>query len=82
MVKLAPCLPEPYWMDRLPEILLTSMDSFSKYTSYSSKTNLLSASFFNSAVNTTVNGTWKDKILLSQNSAGRDCPKHSRRIIF
>ena len=28
MVKLAPCLPEPYWMDRLPEILLTSMDSF------------------------------------------------------
>ena len=32
-----------------------------KYTSYSSKTNLLSASFFNSAVNTTVNGTWKDK---------------------
>lgn len=33
-----------------------------KYTSYSSKTNLLSASFFNNAVNTTVNGTWKDKI--------------------
>ena len=36
-----------------------------KYTSYSSKTNLLSASFFNSAVNTTVNGTWKDKITAS-----------------
>ena len=36
-----------------------------KYTSYSSKTNLLSASFFNSAVNTAVNGTWKDKITAS-----------------
>ena len=36
-----------------------------KYTSYSSKTNLLSASFFNNAVNTTVNGTWKDKITAS-----------------
>ena len=36
-----------------------------KYTSYSSKTNLLSASFFDSAVNTTVNGTWKDKITAS-----------------
>ena len=33
-----------------------------KYTSYSSKTNLLSASFFDKAVNTTVKGTWKDKI--------------------
>lgn len=36
-----------------------------KYTSYSSKTNLLSASFFNNAVNTTVNGTWKDKLTAS-----------------
>ncbi len=36
-----------------------------KYTSYSSKTNLLSQSFFNSAVNTTVNGTYKDKITAS-----------------
>ena len=36
-----------------------------KYTSSSSKTNLLSASFFNSAVNTAVNGTWKDKITAS-----------------
>ena len=36
-----------------------------KYTSYSSKTNLLSASFFNSAVNTAVNGTYKDKITAS-----------------
>lgn len=36
-----------------------------KYTSYSSKTNLMSASFFNSAVNTAVNGTWKDKISAS-----------------
>ena len=33
-----------------------------KYTSYSSKTNLLSSSFFDKAVNTTVKGTWKDKI--------------------
>lgn len=33
-----------------------------KYTSYSSKTNLLSSSFFNSAVNTTTTGTYKDKI--------------------
>ena len=36
-----------------------------KYTSYSSKTNLLSQSFFNSAVNTAVNGTYKDKITAS-----------------
>ncbi len=36
-----------------------------KYTSYSSKTNLLSASFFNNAVNTAVNGTYKDKITAS-----------------
>ena len=36
-----------------------------KYTSYSSKTNLLSASFFNNAVNTATNGTWKDKITAS-----------------
>lgn len=36
-----------------------------KYTSYSSKTNLLSASFFNNAVNTAVNGTWKDKVTAS-----------------
>lgn len=36
-----------------------------KYTSYSSKTNLLSSSFFNNAVNTTVNGTYKDKITAS-----------------
>lgn len=36
-----------------------------KYTSYSSKTNLLSSSFFNNAVNTAVNGTYKDKITAS-----------------
>ena len=36
-----------------------------KYTSYASKTNLLSASFFNNAVNTAVNGTYKDKITAS-----------------
>ncbi len=36
-----------------------------KYTSYSSKTNLLSASFFNNAVTTAVNGTYKDKISAS-----------------
>ena len=36
-----------------------------KYTSYSSKTNLLSQSFFSNAVNTAVNGTYKDKITAS-----------------
>ena len=36
-----------------------------KYTSYSSKTNLLSASFFNNAVTTAVSGTYKDKISAS-----------------
>ena len=36
-----------------------------KYTSYSSKTNLLSASFFNNAVATAVNGTYKDKVSAS-----------------
>ena len=36
-----------------------------KYTSYSSKTNLLSQSFFTSAVNTTTSGTFKDKISAS-----------------
>ncbi len=36
-----------------------------KYTSYSSKTNLLSNSFFTNAVNTTTAGTFKDKITAS-----------------
>ena len=36
-----------------------------KYTSYSSKTNLLSQNFFSSAVNTTTVGTFKDKITAS-----------------
>ena len=36
-----------------------------KYTSYSSKTNLLSNSFFSNAVNTTTVGTYKDKITAS-----------------
>ena len=36
-----------------------------KYTSYSSKTNLLSQSFFNNAVNTAVKGTYKDKVTAS-----------------
>lgn len=36
-----------------------------KYTSYSSKTNLLSQNFFTSAVNTTTAGTFKDKITAS-----------------
>lgn len=40
-----------------------------KYTSYSSKTNLLSASFFNNAVTTAVNGTWKDKITATGKSS-------------
>lgn len=36
-----------------------------KYTSYSSKTNLLSSSFFSNAVNTAVNGTYSNKITAS-----------------
>jgi len=36
-----------------------------KYTSYSSKTNLLSSSFFSNAVNTTTAGTYKDKVTAS-----------------
>jgi len=36
-----------------------------KYTSYSSKTNLSSNSFFTNAVNTTTSGTYKDKISAS-----------------
>ena len=36
-----------------------------KYTSYSSKTNLLSQSFFNNAVNTTTAGKYADKITAS-----------------
>ena len=40
-----------------------------KYTSYSSKTNLLSQSFFTSAVNTTTAGTFKDKITASGKSS-------------
>lgn len=40
-----------------------------KYTSYSSKTNLLSQSFFSSAVNTAVMGTYKDKITASGKSS-------------
>jgi len=33
-----------------------------KYTSYASKTNLMSNSFFSNAVNTTTSGTYKDKV--------------------
>ena len=40
-----------------------------KYTSYSSKTNLLSQSFFSNAVNTTTNGTYKDKVTASGKSS-------------
>ena len=36
-----------------------------KYTSFSSKTNLLSSSFFDNAVNTSTVGTYKDKITAS-----------------
>ena len=39
-----------------------------KYTSYSSKTNLLSNSFFTNAVNTVANGTYKDKVTASGKS--------------
>ena len=40
-----------------------------KYTSYASKTNLLSQSFFSNAVNTATNGTYKDKITASGKSS-------------
>lgn len=40
-----------------------------KYTSYASKTNLLSQSFFSNAVNTAANGTYKDKITASGKSS-------------
>ncbi len=40
-----------------------------KYTSYSSKTNLLSQSFFSNAVNTVANGTYKDKVTASGKSS-------------
>lgn len=40
-----------------------------KYTSYASKTNLLSQSFFTNAVNTATNGTYKDKITASGKSS-------------
>ena len=40
-----------------------------KYTSYSSKTNLLSQSFFTNAVNTVANGTYKDKVSASGKSS-------------
>lgn len=40
-----------------------------KYTSYASKTNLLSSSFFSNAVNTTTSGTYKDKITASGKSS-------------
>ncbi|MBD5098371.1 MAG: flagellar filament capping protein FliD [Clostridiales bacterium] len=40
-----------------------------KYTSYTSKTNLLSSSFFTNAVNTAVLGTYKDKITASGKSS-------------
>ena len=54
------------WQEEAYRSIIDKAVNFNtKYTSYSSKTNLLSASFFNSAVNTTVNGTWKDKITAS-----------------
>ena len=40
-----------------------------KYTSYSSKTNLLSSSFFNNAVITTAKGTYADKVTASGKSS-------------
>ncbi|MCM1149588.1 MAG: flagellar filament capping protein FliD [Butyricicoccus sp.] len=40
-----------------------------KYTSYSSKTNLMSASFFNNAVTTQTLGTYKDKVTASGKSS-------------
>ena len=51
------------WKQEAMRGVSTPMIQFAqKYTSYSSSTNLLSASFFNNAVNTAVNGTYKDKI--------------------
>jgi len=40
-----------------------------KYTSYTSKTNLLSSSFFTNAVNTAVRGTYADKVSASGKSS-------------
>ena len=40
-----------------------------KYTSYSSKTNLLSNSFFSNAVNTATLGTYKDKVTATGKSS-------------
>ena len=40
-----------------------------KYTSYSSKTNLLSSSFFSNAVNTVAKGTYADKITATGKSS-------------
>lgn len=46
-------------------IIDKAVDFNRKYTSYSSKTNLLSQSFFSNAVNTVTNGTYADKVTAS-----------------
>ncbi|MDE6259509.1 MAG: flagellar filament capping protein FliD [Oscillospiraceae bacterium] len=51
--------------DAYRSIIDKAVNFNTKYTSYSSKTNLLSQSFFTNAVNTAVLGTYKDKITAS-----------------
>ena len=51
--------------DAYRSIIDKAVNFNTKYTSYSSKTNLLSSSFFSNAVNTTVNGTYANKITAS-----------------
>ena len=54
------------WQQEAYRSIIDKAANFStKYTSYSSKTNLMSSSFFTSAVNTAVNGTWSNKITAS-----------------
>lgn len=51
------------WKQEAYRSIIDKMVGFSdKYMSYSSKTNLMSASFFNSAVKTAVSGTYASKI--------------------
>ncbi|MDE6281800.1 MAG: hypothetical protein K2M15_08470, partial [Oscillospiraceae bacterium] len=55
--------------DAYRSIIDKAVNFNTKYTSYSSKTNLLSSSFFTNAVNTAVLGTYKDKITASGKSS-------------
>lgn len=54
------------WQQEAYRSIIDKMTNFTqKYTSYASNTNLLSSSFFNSAVKTTTAGTYADKITAS-----------------